>query len=180
MPSTAGDLLAEMPTPDMITLLFKCHKSTTVLSVLPDTSFSEIKTLLLEALRSRNVTTLPNTETPLPEDPEQLELGVLADRKDASKGWVALTIKEQEFKGARGSKKKVGGETSVLNESPLGAGLNDGTWIAYRSRAQQKKSEDVDMVEADGTSGIDLTEDPGWDVVIPTFDDEDDNDEVVE
>ncbi|KIW19252.1 hypothetical protein PV08_03546 [Exophiala spinifera] len=180
MSPSAGDPLAEMPTPEMITLLFKCHKSTTVLSVLPETPFSEIKNLLLAALRSRNVTTLPNTETPLPEDPEQLELGVLVDRKDASKGWVPLLIKEQEFRGAKGLKKKVGGETSVLNESPLGAGLNDGTWIAYRVKAQLKKSEDVDMAEADGASDLDLTEDPGWDVVIPSFDDDDVNDEEVE
>ncbi|KAJ9645618.1 uncharacterized protein PV06_07708 [Exophiala oligosperma] len=181
MSSTAGDPLAELPTPEMITLLFKCHKSTTVLSILPDTPFSEIKTLLLSALRSRNVTTLPNTDTPLPQDPEQLELGVLADKKDASKGWVPLMIKEQEFKGAKGSKKKIGGEASVLNESPSGAGLNDGTWIAYRFNAKQKMSEDVDMVEADGNSDMDFAEDPDWDVIIPSFDDEDDNDdEVVE
>ncbi|KAK6387105.1 hypothetical protein LTS17_000371 [Exophiala oligosperma] len=171
MSSTAGDPLAELPTPEMITLLFKCHKSTTVLSILPDTPFSEIKTLLLSALRSRNVTTLPNTDTPLPQDPEQLELGVLADKKDASKGWVPLMIKEQEFKGAKGSKKKIGGEAS----------LNDGTWIAYRFNAKQKMSEDVDMVEADGNSDMDFAEDPDWDVIIPSFDDEDDNDdEVVE
>ncbi|KAK5561847.1 hypothetical protein LTR46_000652 [Exophiala xenobiotica] len=168
MTSISGDQLAELPTADMITLLFKCHKTITVLSVLPDRPFSEIKALLLAALQSRNLTTIPNSDVPLPEDPDNLEFGVLADKKDASKGWVPLTIKEQEIKGPKATKKKTGGDKSVLNESPLGAGLAAGSWVAYRLKAKSNLSEDVDMEGAEGTPDIQLR----WDVVLPSFDDE--------
>lgn len=172
MASNFADDLAELPTPDMITLLFKCHKSTTVLSVLPTKPFTEIKGLLLAALQSRNFKTLPNSTTPLPDDPEDVELGVLVDKKDASKGWRPMEIKEHEVTGPRGAKKKVGGKKSVLNESPLGAGLGDGAWIAYRVKGIQKQPEDQDAGTEDGTPDIEIEEDPGWDVVIPSFDDD--------
>jgi len=168
------DDLTELPTPDTITLLFKCHKSTTALSVLPTKPFTEIKPLLLAALQSRNVTTLPNTEMPLPEDPEELELGVLADKKDASKGWVPMYIKEQELSGPKGTKKKVGGKDSVLNQSPLGAGLSDGAWVAYRIKVQQKQPvvEHDDSETGSPDVEMDMDEDPGFDVIIPSFEDE--------
>src|ERR1700712_4950573 len=130
--------LAELPTPDTITLLFKCHKTTVALSVLPTKPFAEIKPLLLGALQSRNVKTFPNSEVPLPENSEELEFGVLADKKDASKGWVPVEIREQEISGPRGTKKKVGGKESILNQNPLGAGLNDGAWVAYRMKQERK------------------------------------------
>ncbi|EXJ83516.1 hypothetical protein A1O1_07139 [Capronia coronata CBS 617.96] len=168
--------LAALPTPDMITLLFKCHKSTTVLSVLPTTPFSEVKPLLIAALRSRNIETVPNTTTPLPEDPEGIEFGVLADKRDPSKGWIPLDVKEQEVSGPKGTKKRVGGKNSVLNESPLGAGLTDGSWIAYRIKATQKKKQkegqDEEMTMEEGTPDIEINEDPGWDVILPSFEDE--------
>ncbi len=166
------DDLAALPTPEMITLLFKCHKSTVALSVLPTTPFTEIKPMLLGALQSRNVNALPNTDTPLPEDPEELEFGVLADKKDASKGWVPMEIKEQDITGPKGTKKKVGGKDSVLNESPLGAGLGDGAWVAYRMKPERNELQVHDDVEMEGTPDIDIEEDPGFDVVIPSFEDE--------
>ncbi|KAJ9616339.1 hypothetical protein H2200_000057 [Cladophialophora chaetospira] len=168
----AQDDLAALPTPDMITLLFKCHKSTVALSVLPTTPFTEIKPLLLSALHSRNVTSLPNSDAQLPEDPEELEFGVLADKKDASKGWVPMEIKEQEITGPKGTKKKVGGKDSVLNESPLGAGLSDGAWVAYRVKPERKEPQVEDDAKMEGTPDIDIEEDPGFDVVIPSFEDE--------
>jgi hypothetical protein len=164
--------LAEPPSADTITLLFKCHKSTTLLSVLPTKPFVEIKVLLLAALQSRGLTTLPNSSSPLPENADDLEFGVLVDKKDASKGWVGLEIKEQEVTGSKGNKKKVGGKNSVLNENPVGAGLSDGSWIAYRVRAPSKERQaDEDDLE-EGTPDIDMEDDAGWDVVLPTFDDE--------
>ncbi|KIV82784.1 hypothetical protein PV11_04863 [Exophiala sideris] len=172
MTTISSDDLAELPTPEMITLLFKCHKSTTLLSVLPTTPFPEIKALLLDALQSRKVETMPNSSIPLPENPEKIEFGVLADKKDASKGWVPLEIKEQEITGAKGIKKKVGGKNSVLNESPLGAGLTDGSWVAYRVKPSQKETQDDEMKDDAGTPEIDIEEDPGWDVVIASFEDE--------
>ncbi|EXJ87274.1 hypothetical protein A1O3_04233 [Capronia epimyces CBS 606.96] len=168
--------LAALPMPDMITLLFKFHKSTTVLSVLPTTPFTEIKALLLAALQSRNLKYLPNTTIPLPETPQELEFGVLADKRDPSKGWVPLYINEQETLGPKGVKKRIGGKSSVLNESPLGAGLTDGSLVAYRIKAfykeGQKDGHDNDKTSGEGTPGIEIDEDPGWDVVLPSFEDE--------
>lgn len=172
MAAISGEELAELPTPDMVTLLFKCHKSTTVLSVLPAKSFAEIKALLLAALQSRDIKVIPNSTLPLPTDPEDFELGLLADKKDPSKGWIPLEIKERELTGPKGVKSKVGGKKSVLNESPLGAGLTDGSWVAYRVKAGPKEPDDKDAAESDGTPDVEIDEDPGWDVVLPSFDDE--------
>jgi len=159
--------LGDAPTPDHITLLLKHHKSTTLLSVLPTQSFTEIKPLLLAALRSRHVDVLPNTETPLPSDPEDIEFGALADRKDPSRGWVPLEIKEQDVTDTKGVKRKVGGKRSVLNDSPAGAGLVDGSWLAYRIKTIRPQDDGVsspgDVIDID---------DPGWDVVLPSFEDE--------
>jgi len=169
----ASAALAALPTPDYITLLFKHHKSTTVLSVPPMQPFPQIKSLLLAALRSRNITTMPNSTIPLPTSPEDLELGVLADRKDPSKGWVPMEIKEQEVADAKGGKRKLGGRKSALNESPLGAGLVDGSWVAYRIKpARQEKENETHVEEKDVIEDVDIDEDPGWDVVLPSFEEE--------
>jgi len=83
-----------------------------------------------------------------------------------------MEIKEQEVTGTKGIKKKVGGKNSVLNESPLGAGLTDGSWVAYRMKPAQKEKQDEEMKDAEGTPDVEIEEDPGWDVVIPSFEDE--------
>ncbi|OAL20403.1 hypothetical protein AYO22_08897 [Fonsecaea multimorphosa] len=172
MTTLSQDDLAELPTPDMITLLFKCHKSTTALSVLPTRPFIEIKALLLAALESRNLKTLPDSSAPLPEDPEELEFGVLADKKDPSKGWIPLDMKEQEITGAKGNKKKVGGKSSILNSNPLAAGLGDGAWIAYRLKVKHKEPQVEDEDHESGTPDVEIDEDPGFDVILPSFEDE--------
>ena len=166
------DELSKLPSPDMITLLFKCHKSTVALSVLPTKPFAEIKPLLLGALHSRNIKTLPNSDMPLPEDPEVLEFGVLADKKDASKGFVPMEIKEQEVNGPSGTKKRVGGKNSIINQSPHGAGLSDGAWVAFRAKPERKALQVQDDDDMEGTPDIDIEEDPGFDVVLPSFEDE--------
>lgn len=164
--------LAQLPTPETVTLLLKCHKSTTLLSVQPTTSFTEIKGLLIAALRSRNRNTLPGSSTPLPQNADDLEFGVLADKKDITKGWTLLEIQEQEVNNSKGNKHKVGGKGSIVNHSPSGAGLGDGAWIAYRLKwiSKQGIQEEQDL-ELESTD-VELEEDPGWDVVLPTFEDE--------
>ncbi|KEF56622.1 uncharacterized protein A1O9_06811 [Exophiala aquamarina CBS 119918] len=166
--------LAEPPSADTVTLLLKCHKSTTLLSVLPTTPFAEIKGLLLAALQTRGITTLPNSMSPLPENGDDLEFGVLVDQKDASKGWVPLEIKEQEVAGSKGGKKKAGGTNNVMNANPVGAGLSDGSWIAYRLKVSSKDNQTEEVLE-EGTPEIDIPADIGWDVVLPTFEDEEGN-----
>ncbi|KIX07886.1 uncharacterized protein Z518_02540 [Rhinocladiella mackenziei CBS 650.93] len=172
MSANHDDELSALPTREMITLLFKCHKSTTVLSVLPTKPFSEIKALLVAALQSRNIKTLPNSTIPLPDDPDDFEFGVLVDKKDSSKGWISIEIKEQELAGPKRTKRKVGGPKNVLNENPETAGLTDGTWVAYRIKPLQKAPREEDEGPEEGTPDVEIDEDPGWDVVLPSFDDE--------
>lgn len=168
----ATESLSRLPTPDSITLLFKHHKSTTLLSVLPSTPFIEIKALLLAALRSRNITTLPGSPTALPEDAQDLEFGILSDKKDPSQGWVSLEISEDDNAGSRGNKKKVAGKGNAMNQSPTGAGLTDGTWIAYRLKSTSVSSSRDPRGSEPSSPEVEIEEDPGWNVVLPSFDDE--------
>ncbi len=144
MASISDDKLVTLPTPDMITLLLKCHKSTTVLSVLPTDTFAVVKDLLLAALRSRNIKTLPNSTTPLPDDSNDLELGVLADKKDPSKGWVNLESQDLETTGTQGDKRKLGSKGGASIQCPLAAGLGDGSWVAYRLKPSLHNSQNSD------------------------------------
>lgn len=176
MASTADQqVLAELghpPSAETITLLFKCHKSTTLLSVHPTRPFTDIKVLLLAALKARGLSTLPGSSSPLPENAEDLEFGVLADKKDASKGWIPLKIKERVVTGSKGGNKKVGGNNSVMNESPLGASLTDGSLVAYRLKVSSKEMQ-VDEEDLDkGTPEVEMEDDGEWNVVLPTFDDD--------
>lgn len=84
------------------------------------------------------------------------------DRNDYNKGWVDLLIPEvedgedEDGGGGGGGKVKKG---SVLNESPLGAGLRDGDVIAFRFRGEGERTEE-------------------WDVVIPSYEEEDAEEEA--
>src|SRR5271155_4815534 len=135
-------LLAALPEPDLYTLLFKNSKQTVLLSVDPCQTFSEIKSLLLAALKSRNITSIRNVEggplCPI-SDAKDIEFGVLADRKDPSKGWVPLYVREQDVADLKLGKKNAGGKKSAVSESPEGAGLTDGSWIAFRVRTAIRK-----------------------------------------
>ena len=165
-----------LPSQSHITLLLKHHKSTTLLSVSPSQNFSEIKSLLLSALKSRNITSLPaskSSATSLPSDSDDLEFGILADRKDPSKGWISL-----ESAASAKNSKKVPGRTKVTPgaDSPEAAGLGDGSMVAYRIRKSTKGKERAKSVDSDAENGdvdIEMDDDPGWDVILPSFEDED-------
>lgn len=155
-----------------------------LLSVLPNTPFPEIKSLLLLALQSRNITSID--DTPIPSDPDAIEFGVLRNRKNPAEGWVTLAIKELDVNDttAKGGKRKTGGKKSVLNESPAGAGLGDGSMLAFRFRTENEegkekikpeaKGEDWDLeANEDGEDEeVEIEPDPGWNVVLPSYDDE--------
>jgi hypothetical protein len=161
--------LAALPTAQSITLLLKNHKSTTLLSVQPTSTFDDIKGLLLAALKSRNVPGIP-------ESPVHIELGVLADRRDASKGWVDLLLRPQDLAAGKTAKKAVSGKKNVFNNNVEGAGLVDGSWVAWRVRTSGAKDEKI-VTDEDGDAvvvNIEEVEVP-WDVVISRYED----DEVV-
>ncbi len=160
--------LATRPTSDQITLLLKNHKQTVLLSVIPTTPFPEIKSSLLAALKSRDITTID--DTPVPSEPEEIEFGVLKNKKDPTEGWVPLEIGEMDVADAKGAKKNLGGKKSVLNESPAGASLGDGSMLAFRFRSIQKSVEPEEG--GDAVVDMELEPYPGWNVILPSYDDE--------
>jgi hypothetical protein len=158
--------LAALPTAQSITLLLKNHKSTTLLSVQPTSTLDDIKVLLIAALKSRN--------TPgIPESPVHIELGVLADRWDASKGWVDLLLRAQDLATGKTAKKAVGGKKGVFNNSVEGAGLVDGSWVAWRVRTSGAKDGEIVTDEDGDAVVVDIEEvEVSWDVVIPRYEDD--------
>jgi hypothetical protein len=136
------------------TLLFKKHKTTVLLSLQPHEPLAAVKEKLLEAFKSRNMTEV-NGE-PVPSDPTLIEFGVPVDRSDLEKGWNLLPT--DETKATAGRKASSG--------TILAAGLASGHLVAFRFRKPGDVPES-DEVDRD----IELN-DPGWDVVIPSFDDE--------
>ena len=115
--------------------------------------FNSIKRDLLDAIHATGIKEISGNS--LPSDPEDIEFGVPRDRNDPSKGWVALKIPEVKEGDTKGKGVKKG---SILNESPLGAGLKDGAMLAFKF---------TKGAEEDGMDG-----DDEWDVVIPSYDDE--------
>ncbi|KAL6714108.1 hypothetical protein ACLMJK_008602 [Lecanora helva] len=137
--------------PSQLTLRFKQHKTTILLLVAQSQSFTSIKQELLEALKATAVTEINGT--PLPSDSESIILGLPVDKNNIGKGWVHLKIPEVEDGDTKGKGVKKG---SILNENPLGAGLRDGALVAFK------------FGDEDGQDGMD----DEWDVVMPSYDDE--------
>ena len=85
------------------------------------------------------------------------------DRTDLSKGWTNLEIPEfdeEDLAKARGIKGVRKG--SVINQTPLGAGLRDGGSLAFRFRRDEK---------VEGVDEMDL-ECEDWDVALASLEDE--------
>lgn len=134
-----------------------------MLLVSPVEPFATIKETLMKALRVRNVTEINGQ--PVPEDASDIEFGAPVDRNNLEKGWRKL-----EVPGTGHGRRSTGGKKSVLNASPQGAGLKDFQAVAFRFRnAGDSKDEQGDM-EID-------SDDQGWDVLIPAYDDEDEDEE---
>lgn len=138
------------------TLLFKKHKTTILLSLQSHESITSAKEKLLQALKSRQMREI-NGDI-IPDDPAAIELGVPMDRSDLDKGWMSLTM---DIPGQENSAKSSG--QKKLSDTLQAAGLQDGYSVAFRFR----KSGAGDEVDMD----TDLN-DPGWDVIIPSFDEE--------
>lgn len=158
--------LTTLPDPEHITLFFKFANHSVVLSVLSNQPFDEIKELFLLALRARGIEQISGSA--VPEDKDLLEFGVLVDRKDATKGWVHVQVKEQdETKKNSGTGKK---KSSAVENCPAAVGLTDGGYVAVRVRVEDQRQ--VKEESEDGADTDEFPEDPGWDVVLPTLEDE--------
>ena len=163
--STPG--LTELPTPDHITLLLKNHKQTVLLSALPSTSILDIKVQLLSALKSLNITSIDSVPVPHLDDHDEVELGVLKNHKDPSQGWISLEAKDQELADKAGKKKATLGKKGGSSEGLSGLGLGDGSMVAFRFIAASESK-----VQDDDDDDDDAPEEQGWNVVLPSYDDE--------
>ncbi len=132
-----------------LTLRFKQHKTTILLLVPQSQPFTTIKQDLLEAINATGINNISGN--PIPSDPEAIVFGLLVDKNDISKGWVPLKIPEVEEGDTKSKGVKKG---TVLNESPLGAGLKDGALLAFKFRERGEEKDDE------------------WDVIMPSYDDE--------
>lgn len=137
------------PTSRASTLLFKKHKITVLLVLQPHEPLTTAKEKLLQALKARNVTEI-NGDL-VPDDPDAIEFGMAEDRNDLDKGWTRLDADTKAKTDAAGSLQA--------------AGLQDGHPVAFRFRKAQEAALETGDVEVE-------LEDPGWDVVTPHFDDE--------
>ncbi|KAL9595616.1 MAG: hypothetical protein Q9219_006322 [cf. Caloplaca sp. 3 TL-2023] len=137
-----------------MTLRFRQHKTTILLFISPHQSMISVKENLLEAIKSTRVSEINGN--PLPSNPEDVILGVPIDHKDPNQGWIDLEIPDfEDDSGRKGNKKP-----SVLNATPMGAGLKDGMVLAFKFR---KESSGDDLMDLDHNE---------WDVVMPKYDDE--------
>lgn len=115
-------------------------------------SIASTKEKLLKALNARGLKEINGDTTP--ENPSDIELGVPIDRNQLERGWITMDpLVEESDKPAP---KK--GTKQVPSNSLQAANVRNGEAIAFRFRTS--------------SDGDDLGGDPGWDVVIPSLDDE--------
>ncbi|EFQ99701.1 hypothetical protein MGYG_02715 [Nannizzia gypsea CBS 118893] len=139
------------------TLRFKNHNITVLLLVSPAEPFDSIKATLLKALQIRGIKEINGK--PVPDDAAGIELGAPLERNNLEKGWQPLAISDGKTDDGAGK-----GKSSVFNSSPQGADLRDAQAVAFRFRTPME----------DGDLEMDL-DDPGWDVLIPSYDDADED-----
>lgn len=105
---------------------------------------------------------------PAPDQGDQVEFGIPTNKKDLKKGFIPLDMAEQMLGDSKGGKKKVNGNKAMPSGSPAGAGLVDGSILAFRF----KQGEDMDIEDA-ANDEAQVPNDPGWNVELPHYDEED-------
>ncbi|RAH41419.1 uncharacterized protein BO95DRAFT_517944 [Aspergillus brunneoviolaceus CBS 621.78] len=158
-----------MPQPDPLswTLLFKKHRTTVLLMLPASETVAATKNALLRALQARGLRDINGDVVPV--DASEIELGIPVDKNDLEKGWTKLEVDVADFDVAaapkRGAGKKAAGSLTLL-----AADIKNGQSIAFRFR----KPTTDDSEKNDELAELD-PEDPGWDVVLPSFEDEEDD-----
>ncbi|KAL4955874.1 hypothetical protein BDW69DRAFT_159831 [Aspergillus filifer] len=132
------------------TLLFKKHRTTVLLVLPPSETIANTKSALLKALQARGLRDINGDA--VPEDSSDIELGVAVDKNDLEKGWTSIETPQLEDEDAPKRGKK------AANMSLKAADITGGQSIAFGFR--KPVSADLDL------------EEPGWDVVLPSLDDE--------
>lgn len=123
-------------------------------------SIQSTKEKLHSALKARGLTEINGD--PIPEDPSELEFGIPIDRNELEKGWIRLGVPAEENSDSATEKPGAGRpKKGSLTDSLQAADIRDGQAIAFRFRKiAHGEDEDSDF------------EDPGWDVLIPSLDDD--------
>ncbi|KAJ5863730.1 uncharacterized protein N7529_005646 [Penicillium soppii] len=144
------------------TLFFKKHKTTVLLLIQLHETLDSTKEKLLYALKSRAYTDINGD--PIPDDAFDIELGVPIDRAHPEKGWRRLEADASELDD-EGAPKKNKGKSKKDSPTLRDSGIDNAHVIAFRFR----KIDEVQNNEVDAALDI---EEPGWDVIIPSLDDE--------
>ncbi|KAL4875930.1 hypothetical protein BJY04DRAFT_200812 [Aspergillus karnatakaensis] len=135
------------------TLLFKKHRTTVLLMLPPSESIPSTKAALLRALHARGLKEI-NGDT-VPKEPSDIEFGVAVDKNDLEKGWTSLEgLRLDDDEGPR--KKSAALSLKAVE-------ISNGQSIAFRFRISTDSPEDAASLNF---------EDPGWDVVVPSLDDD--------
>ncbi|KAJ5628994.1 hypothetical protein N7490_011222 [Penicillium lividum] len=142
-----------------LTLLFKKHKITILLSLQPHESLAAVKNKLLEALNSREIHQI-NGE-PIPDDPTYIDFGIPVDRSELEKGWTRIGKAATTNSGSKQS-------TGRTGDTVLATGLENGHIVAFRFRKPDEVEKDAENDELE----MDADQEEGWDVILPSFDDE--------
>ena len=150
------------PTPATWTIRFKRNKVTVVLHVDPMKPIWNVKEDLLNALRqSEKDDKLEGT--PIPEDSNGIFLGKPISTHDFSKGWVDV---DEEVDNSTG--KPTGKHIGTMPDGLRGKGIKDNAILAFRFGSPKVKPED----------GSDITSNERWNVVMPSYNDANDEDEA--
>jgi hypothetical protein len=170
-----------MPTnssPSTWTLRFKQHRSTFLLHTDPLQSFSAVKKELLIALSETNPSGIFNDQS-IPKNADDILFAKPVDINDLNAGWELLQLNDREEasgkgKGKAGATAKAGGKVSnQLKDCPQGAGLRDGSVVAFKFRSAEddqrqntgQEGEDDEIVVAEE----DMKRVEQWDVIVPTM-----------
>ncbi|PYH40896.1 uncharacterized protein BP01DRAFT_395508 [Aspergillus saccharolyticus JOP 1030-1] len=155
------------PDPLSWTLLFKKHRTTVLLMLPPSETVAAAKSALLKALQARELRDINGDVVPA--DASEIELGVPVDKNDLEKGWIKLEVEVADFDVAdtpkRGTGKNAAGSLTLL-----AADIKNGQSLAFRFR----KPATEEPEKSDELADLDL-EDPGWDVVLPAFEDDEED-----
>ncbi|KAF7119243.1 hypothetical protein CNMCM5793_008991 [Aspergillus hiratsukae] len=146
--------------PLSLTLLFKKHKTTVLLMLPPHETITTAQEMLLKALQSRGIKEINGDS--VPQDFSEIEFGVAVDKNDLEKGWSKLESAMPELENGGTSKRGAGKRTSLK-----AADIRNGQVIAFRFRKSPEQPERHGDLDIDAE-----LEDPGWDVVVPSLDDE--------
>ena len=166
------------PTSSTWTIRFKHHRTTILLHIDPQQTFSTIRADLLKAISDTNPNGTFNNQT-IPRNPDNVLLARPIDPNDLTYGWELLQRSDGDDDSGLSGKGKGKGKAGVsatggkarkenrFEDCPQGAGLKDGSVVAFKF----KSTEDAGWQAVDGEGEDEDIAIPTeeWDVVVPSM-----------